>query len=159
MSHLEGLNFLRIIILKWKNHSQSKCWKPFAQQCSVTSSHILESLATVPQESRISHQTPWQASNLMLSIPLCIIIYSNSINQIAAQHNYLLNKFTSVEATCFGSYQRAIIRPYIFFFLIHFHYVSIIDFVFSLLVVGRPWGAVTLSRWGRWWYTEYQEGP
>jgi hypothetical protein len=32
--------------------------------------------------------------------------------QIAVQHNYLLNKFTSVQATCFGSYRRAIIRPY-----------------------------------------------
>jgi hypothetical protein len=42
----------------------------------------------------------------MLSIPLCIIIENKSINQIAVQHNYLLNKFTkSVEATCFGSYQ------------------------------------------------------
>jgi hypothetical protein len=34
------------------------------------------------------------------------------MNQIAVQHNYLLNKFTSVEATCFGFYQRAIIRSY-----------------------------------------------
>jgi hypothetical protein len=38
------------------------------------------------------------------------------INQIAVQHNYLLNKFTTaVEATYFGSYQRAIIRPYTIF--------------------------------------------
>jgi hypothetical protein len=28
-----------------------------------------------------------------------------------------------------------------------------------LLRLGRPWGAVTLSRWGGWWYTKYQEGP
>jgi hypothetical protein len=30
-----------------------------------------------------------------------------------------------------------------------------------LLGLGRPWGAVTLSRWGGWWYMnmKYQEGP
>jgi hypothetical protein len=30
-----------------------------------------------------------------------------------------------------------------------------------LLSLGRPWGAVTLSRWGGWWYMDmkYQEGP
>jgi hypothetical protein len=30
-----------------------------------------------------------------------------------------------------------------------------------LLMLGRPWGAVTLSRWGGWWYMnmKYQEGP
>jgi hypothetical protein len=30
-----------------------------------------------------------------------------------------------------------------------------------LLRLGRPWGAVTLSRWGGWWYMnmKYQEGP
>jgi hypothetical protein len=30
-----------------------------------------------------------------------------------------------------------------------------------LLRMGRPWGAVTLSRWGGWWYVnmKYQEGP
>jgi hypothetical protein len=30
-----------------------------------------------------------------------------------------------------------------------------------LLRLGRPWGAVTLSRWGGWWYMdmEYEEGP
>jgi hypothetical protein len=30
-----------------------------------------------------------------------------------------------------------------------------------LLRLGRPWGVVTLSRWGGWWYMnmEYQEGP
>jgi hypothetical protein len=30
-----------------------------------------------------------------------------------------------------------------------------------LLGMGRPWGAVTLSRWGGWWYMnmKYQEGP
>jgi hypothetical protein len=30
-----------------------------------------------------------------------------------------------------------------------------------LLRLGRPWGAVTLSRWGGWWYinVNYQEGP
>jgi hypothetical protein len=29
------------------------------------------------------------------------------------------------------------------------------------LRLGRPWGAVTLSRWGGWWYInmKYQEGP
>jgi hypothetical protein len=33
---------------------------------------------------------------------------------------------------------------------------SVIDFW-----VGRPWGAVTLSHWGGWWYMNmrYQEGP
>jgi hypothetical protein len=36
-----------------------------------------------------------------------------SINQITIQHNYPLNKFiTSVETTCFGSFQWAILRPY-----------------------------------------------
>jgi hypothetical protein len=30
-----------------------------------------------------------------------------------------------------------------------------------LLSLGSPWGAVTLSRWGRWWFMnmKYQEGP
>jgi hypothetical protein len=30
-----------------------------------------------------------------------------------------------------------------------------------LLRLGHPWGAITLSRWGGWWYMnmEYQEGP
>jgi hypothetical protein len=30
-----------------------------------------------------------------------------------------------------------------------------------LLMLGRPWGAVTLSQWGGWWYMdmEYREGP
>jgi hypothetical protein len=29
------------------------------------------------------------------------------------------------------------------------------------LRLGRPWGAITLSRWGGWWYMniKYQEGP
>jgi hypothetical protein len=28
-----------------------------------------------------------------------------------------------------------------------------------LLRLGPPWGALTLSRWGRWWEMKYQEGP
>jgi hypothetical protein len=28
-----------------------------------------------------------------------------------------------------------------------------------LLRLGCPWGAVTLSWWGGWWYMKYQEGP
>jgi hypothetical protein len=28
-----------------------------------------------------------------------------------------------------------------------------------LLRLERSWGAVTLSRWGGWWYMKYQEGP
>jgi hypothetical protein len=49
--------------------------------------------------------------NLMLSILLCMIISYKSMNQIAVQHNYLLNKFiTSVEAKYFGSFQCVIFR-------------------------------------------------
>jgi hypothetical protein len=51
-------------------------------------------------------------SKVYTSLPSPTInIENKSIHQIAVQHNYLLNKFTSVEATCFGSYQRTI-RPY-----------------------------------------------
>jgi hypothetical protein len=41
---------------------------------------------------------------LLLSIPLCIIIWNKRKNQIAVQLNYLLKQITSVEATCFDSY-------------------------------------------------------
>jgi hypothetical protein len=54
----------------------------------------------------------WPNSTTDMMMMMMMMMYNKSINQIVVQHNYLLNKFTSVEATCFGSYQRAIIKPY-----------------------------------------------
>jgi hypothetical protein len=47
------------------------------------------------------------------------------------------------------------------------HHMSLMDFVVSPLGCGRGltdfwgWDAVTLSRWGGWWYMnmKYHEGP
>jgi hypothetical protein len=50
--------------------------------------------------------------NALSTLKITLAIRNKSANQTAVQHNYLLNKLTSVEATCFGSYQRAILRPY-----------------------------------------------